>query len=152
MRVGRTVTIAAAVALAAALACGDAEAPRPTSPTPAAAAPKPTQAPTSDPAAPKPDPAAGAADYATFCATCHGATGNADTLLADNLDPRPARHSDGHAMNGLSDAHLFRVIKEGGVAVGKSPLMAGWGGALSDAQIRDLVAYIRTLADPPYSP
>jgi mono/diheme cytochrome c family protein len=54
-------------------------------------------------------------------------------------------------MNALSNEHLFRVIKEGGAAVGKSPAMAPWGGALSDAQIRDVVAFVRSLADPPYA-
>jgi mono/diheme cytochrome c family protein len=55
-------------------------------------------------------------------------------------------------MNALSDAHLFSVIQKGGPAVGKSQLMAAWGGALTDAQIRDVIAFIRTLADPPYTP
>jgi mono/diheme cytochrome c family protein len=54
-------------------------------------------------------------------------------------------------MNALSNEHLFKVIKEGGAAVGKSPLMAPWGGALSDDQIRDVVAYVRSLAHPPYT-
>ena len=53
-------------------------------------------------------------------------------------------------MNALSDETLFRVISEGGSAVGKSPLMAPWGGTLSDDDIRDVIAFIRTLADPPY--
>jgi mono/diheme cytochrome c family protein len=72
--------------------------------------------------------------------------------MADILDPRPARHSDGGHMNGLDDAYLFEVIKRGGPAVGKSPQMAGWAGPLDDAQIRDVIAFIRTLADPPYTP
>ena len=147
MRLARCVTMAAATALAAALGCGEAEAPRTTAP-----APNPPPVPAPKPVASTPDPAGGAADYATFCATCHGPTGDADTPMAENLDPRPARHSDGHIMNGLSDDYLFQVIQEGGAAVGKSPLMPGWGGSFSEAQIRDLVAYIRTLADPPYSP
>jgi cytochrome c553 len=54
-------------------------------------------------------------------------------------------------MSALSNEHLFRVIQEGGAAVGRSPLMAPWGGALSDAQIRDVVAHLRTLAVPPYT-
>jgi mono/diheme cytochrome c family protein len=70
--------------------------------------------------------------------------------VAAGLDPKPARHTDGSYMNALSDEHLFRVIKEGGAAVGKSPLMAPWGGTLSDAQVHDLVAFTRSLADPPY--
>jgi mono/diheme cytochrome c family protein len=54
-------------------------------------------------------------------------------------------------MNELSDEHLFLVIKEGGAAVGKSALMAPWGASLSDDQIRDVVAFVRTLAEPPFA-
>jgi mono/diheme cytochrome c family protein len=72
--------------------------------------------------------------------------------MAQALDPKPARHSDGAYMNGLSDDYLVRVIRDGGASVGKSPLMAPWGGALNEGQILDVVAYIRTLADPPYDP
>ena len=92
---------------------------------------------------------AGRRDYALYCASCHGAAGDGDGPLAAALDPRPARHSDAEYMAGLSDADLFRVIQEGGAALGKSPLMAAWGGTLSEAQIKDLVAFIRTLAEPP---
>lgn len=53
-------------------------------------------------------------------------------------------------MNALSNEYLFKVIDEGGAAVGKSPLMAPWGGSLTDAQIWDVVAFVRTLAVPPY--
>ena len=71
--------------------------------------------------------------------------------MALSLDPKPAHHSDGGTMNALSNDHLFKVVKEGGPAVGKSPLMAPWGGTLSDAQIWDVVAFVRTLAAPPYT-
>jgi len=94
----------------------------------------------------------GAADYALFCASCHGGAGQGDGPLATTLDPKPAKHSDGEYMNDLSDEYLFRVIAEGGAAVGKSPLMAAGGGTLSEARIQDLVAFIRTLASPPYEP
>ena len=57
-----------------------------------------------------------------------------------------ANHRDAAYMNSLSNDHLFQVIKEGGAALGRSPLMAPWGGTLSDEQIRDVVAYVRTLA------
>jgi mono/diheme cytochrome c family protein len=98
------------------------------------------------------DPSAGALFYQFYCASCHGATGDADGPLAAGLDPKPAKHSDGNTMNPLTDAYLFKVIQEGGASVGKSPLMAPWGGSLRDDQIWDVVAYIRTLAEPPYEP
>jgi cytochrome c553 len=68
--------------------------------------------------------------------------------LAQMLVPRPARHSDAAFMNALSDEYLFRLFKEGGPAFGKSPLMGAWGKNLSEQQIRDLVAFLRTLAVP----
>jgi mono/diheme cytochrome c family protein len=87
----------------------------------------------------------GATTYAIFCAACHGATGDADTPIAQALSPRPTRHDDGTYMRTLTDDYLSKVIKEGGAAVGKSPMMAPWGGSLSDEQIRAVVAFIRTL-------
>ncbi len=131
----------AATAPAAAPAA-TAPAPVPAQPAPAAAVPAP---------AANPDAAAGATLYAANCATCHGARGAGDGPAAAALVPKPARHGDGSYMNGLGNEHLFKVVKEGGTAVGKSALMAPWGGMLSDAQIWDLVAFMRTLADPPYT-
>ena len=112
----------------------------------------PRRAPTHAQAGARAPAPAGASLYALYCASCHGARGDGDGPVAQALDPQPARHSDGNTMNGLSDDYLFRVIAEGGAAVGKSPLMAPWGGTLDDAQIRALVAFIRTLASPPYQP
>ncbi len=149
---------------AAALACGEDGGSQPAPPAPAAS-PAPAAKPAPPPAEPTPSqparavPAAYAADagrgaehYATFCASCHGPRGCGEGPMAGALDPTPAKHCDGTYMNALSDAHLFEVIKEGGPAVGKSPLMAAWGGSLSDEQIHDVVAFVRSLADPPYEP
>ncbi len=135
-------------------ACGPSEQPQ-SPPAATASAPAPAPAPVVEPApapaAAAPDPARGATTYQTLCASCHGPRGAGDGPAGQALDPRPARHDDGAYMNALSNEHLFRVIKEGGAAVGKSPLMAPWGGALSDAQIWDVVAHLRTLASPPYT-
>lgn len=126
-----------------------------TGPAPRAArAPAPVM-PATDPHAPGRGPGSlpeGARLYALYCASCHGARGDGDGPVARGLDPRPARHSDGAYMNALSDEHLHRVIAEGGAAVGKSPLMAPWAGTLDDAQIRSVVAFLRSLAEPPYRP
>ncbi|HEX5065019.1 MAG TPA: cytochrome c [Myxococcota bacterium] len=149
------------------LACGPGEnrpapAAPPEAPAPKApAVPAPTPAP---PAAAAPsgavpanlghgDASKGGAVYATNCASCHGPKGCGDGPLAATLNPKPAKHCDGTIMNPLTDEFIFKVIKLGGPSVGKSPLMAPWGGSLSDAQIVDVVAYVRTLAaNPPYKP
>lgn len=94
---------------------------------------------------------AGAAPYGTFCESCHGPGGNGEGPAAAGLNPKPARHTDSSYMNALSNEHVRTVIRDGGPAVGKSPLMAPWGGALSDAQLDDVVAYVRSLAQPPYA-
>ena len=39
-----------------------------------------------------------------------------------------------------------------GAAVQRSPLMPSWKGALTPQQIQDVIAYLRTLAVPPYRP
>lgn len=88
----------------------------------------------------------GKEDYLTYCAPCHGATGNGDGPLAAMLAPRPAQHSDAAFMDGLSDDYLFRFVKEGGPAFGKSALMGAWGRTLPDERIRDVVWFMRLLA------
>jgi mono/diheme cytochrome c family protein len=138
-------------------ACGDAGEPaRPAAPPPAqapAGTPPPAATPTTPPPAAQPagDPVTrGREIYQMYCASCHGPEGNGDGPVSAGLDPKPAKHSDGNYMNALSDAHLEKVIKEGGAAVGKSPLMAPWGGTLSDAQVTDVISFVRSLANPPY--
>ncbi len=88
--------------------------------------------------------------YAANCASCHGAVGAGDGPLSAGLTPQPAKHADGAYMNALSNEHLFKVVKEGGAAVGKSATMAPWGTSMSDEEIWGLVTHMRTLANPPY--
>ena len=88
--------------------------------------------------------------YATNCSSCHGPRGGGDGPLSAGLVPKPAKHADGAYMNALSNDHIFKVIKEGGSAVGKSATMAPWGPSMSDDEIHGLVAFLRTLATPAY--
>ncbi|MBK7948194.1 MAG: cytochrome c [Deltaproteobacteria bacterium] len=89
--------------------------------------------------------------YAANCSSCHGPKGAGDGPLSAGLVPPPAKHSDGAYMNALSNEHLFKVVKEGGTAVGKSATMAPWGTSMSDEEITGLVVFLRGLADPPYT-
>jgi cytochrome c551/c552 len=52
-------------------------------------------------------------------------------------------------MNTLANDHLLKVIKQGGVAVGKSPIMPPQAD-LSEQQVYDIIAFVRSLANPPY--
>jgi mono/diheme cytochrome c family protein len=92
------------------------------------------------------DAAAGKAKYQQFCSACHGMEGKGDGPGAASLNPKPRDHSDGKAMKAMTDDYLFKITKMGGAAVGKAPTMPPWGGALSDQDIRNVVAFIRTLS------
>jgi cytochrome c oxidase cbb3-type subunit III len=83
--------------------------------------------------------------YGQYCALCHGQSGKGDGPGAANLNPKPRDHTDKEYMSKLSDDDLLKVIKNGGASIGKSPLMPPWGGALKDDQIKDVIAYVRTL-------
>lgn len=84
------------------------------------------------------------------CTACHGESGKGDGPAAVALNPKPRNFTDGNLMNPKTDEHLFKVIKEGGLAVGLSPLMSPWAGQISDQDIKDIIAFIRTLANPPH--
>jgi mono/diheme cytochrome c family protein len=88
--------------------------------------------------------------YISYCSTCHGETGKGDGMAARALPVKPADHTSGAIMNQLSDQFLFDIISKGGSAVGKSSFMPSWGSSIDEKQIRDLVAYLRSIADPPY--
>jgi cytochrome c oxidase cbb3-type subunit 3 len=83
--------------------------------------------------------------YGQFCASCHGQSGKGDGPAAAALNPKPRDHTDKETMSKMSDDDIFKVIKNGGASVGKSPLMPPWGASLKDEQIKDVVAYLRTL-------
>jgi mono/diheme cytochrome c family protein len=87
--------------------------------------------------------------YQQRCAPCHGPDGKANTPTAQALNPKPRDHTDGVYMNQLSQEHLFKIIKQGGTAVGKSPLMPPQAD-LGDKQVQDIITFVRSLASPPY--
>jgi mono/diheme cytochrome c family protein len=89
--------------------------------------------------------------YLTYCSGCHGETGKGDGPAAVSLPVKPANHTDGTAMNKIPDKVLGEIISKGGQAVGKSPFMPAWGSQLNDKRIRDLIAYVRSLATPSYA-
>src|SRR5215467_13000520 len=93
---------------------------------------------------------AGGKLYQTRCSPCHGPDGKAATPTAQALTPKPRDHTDGAYMNPLSNEHLEKVIKNGGPSVGKSAVMPAHTD-LHDQQIEDVIAFVRTLAVPPYN-
>ena len=82
--------------------------------------------------------------YLSNCAPCHGANGRGSWRATIFLI-RPGDLTDGRAMPQLSDEYIFNLVKNGGAVIGK-PAMPAFGYHLSDAEIRALVAYVRTLS------
>ncbi len=95
--------------------------------------------------APAPGPAAAALRgqriFATYCVVCHGAEADGNGRAAALYNPRPAnlRASD------KNDAYLGLIVRRGGAALGRSPAMPAWGHELGDAQVDDLVAFLRSV-------
>jgi len=84
-------------------------------------------------------------NYRVYCIQCHGMQGNGMGLNIRDMSVQPRDHTDVKSMSSRTDTELFKVIKEGGVAINKSSLMPPWGDTLSDDEIHGLVQYLRTL-------
>jgi mono/diheme cytochrome c family protein len=82
------------------------------------------------------------------CAKCHGTDGKGDgpAISLLNISPPPTDWTDKAKMSKMSDQELTKIIKDGGAAVGKSKHMPGYKAKLTDSQVADIVAYIRSLA------
>lgn len=78
----------------------------------------------------------GEASYKAKCAMCHGADGTGNTPVGKSMKLRSLKSPEDIK---ATDAELFKDTKSG---VGK---MQGYAGKLTDAQITDVVAWIRTL-------
>ncbi len=99
----------------------------------------------STPAASAGDPGKGKEIYAKSCSSCHGPEGKGDGAAASAINPKPTNLADKAAMSKIDDAAMTKMIVKGGAGNGKSPLMPAFG-QLKDQEVRDLVAYIRSVA------
>lgn len=88
--------------------------------------------------------------FTAVCATCHGAQGLGDGPAAAALTPAPRNLADAAWQASVDDAHLSKVILEGGPSVGKSPLMPS-NPSLADkpAVLEGLVRMIRGFGKAP---
>ena len=82
------------------------------------------------------------------CEKCHGKTGKGDgsALKRIKADVTPVDWTNKTAMAKWSDADMTKIIKEGGKAAGRSMIMPSYGEKLSDTDVANLVAYIKSLA------
>jgi len=84
-------------------------------------------------------------NYRTYCMQCHGMQGNGMGTDIPDMSVQPRDHTDAKAMGSRTDAELFKVIKEGGLAINKSSLMPPWDSTFTDDEINDLVKHLRQL-------
>ncbi|HUJ30288.1 MAG TPA: cytochrome c [Candidatus Acidoferrum sp.] len=78
----------------------------------------------------------GAALFKAKCAPCHGADGKGDTSMGKTLKVRDLSSEE---VQKQTDAELTAITENG------KNKMPAYKGKLTDAQISDLVKYIRTL-------
>ncbi len=96
------------------------------------------------------DLARGSALYAEYCASCHGASlEGAENWREPGPDgrlPAPPHDATGHTWH-HADRVLFEITKYGSAAViggGYESDMIGFGDVMSDAEIRDVLAFIKS--------
>ncbi|HEV8242727.1 MAG TPA: cytochrome c [Nitrospirales bacterium] len=90
---------------------------------------------------PKADLEAGERVYKQNCINCHGVAGQGDGVAAAKLDPKPADLTSAKTQ-AKEDAELLETIKFGRPGTA----MPGWMSEIDEREMRDLVAYIRTLS------
>jgi len=83
--------------------------------------------------------------FAKRCAICHGAAGDGKSKMAETLKPKPIDFTNKSLIDKRSDWELYLVVRDGGPAIGLEQTMFGWKKLLPDQEIRDSVAYVRSL-------
>ena len=92
---------------------------------------------------------AGRQTYASNCVACHGASGqpDADSPVVEALGVMPANFSDPLFNSREPAGDWEMVIKYGGHALGLAEQMPAQGEVLSDEEIGDVTAYIKSMVD-----
>ncbi|MGK7346536.1 MAG: c-type cytochrome [Candidatus Nitrospinota bacterium M3_3B_026] len=78
------------------------------------------------------------------CVACHGTRGEGDGVLAVLIGIPMVDFTDGEKMKAVSGKALVRSISQG-----KGEYMPSWAGILSDMEIVDVAAYVKSLGGQP---
>jgi mono/diheme cytochrome c family protein len=89
------------------------------------------------------NPEAGKKIFTQNCVVCHGVEGKGDGPASAGLNPKPANFGDPARQLAMTEAKQVNIVTKGGAAEKLSPIMPSFGDALTDQQIRDVVAYVR---------
>jgi cytochrome c6 len=82
------------------------------------------------------------ATWGANCAACHGKDGKGSTMMGRKLGIKDL--TDAQVQASFTDADAAKAIKEG-VTENGTEKMKAFGGKLSDADVKALVAYVRSL-------
>jgi mono/diheme cytochrome c family protein len=90
----------------------------------------------------------GQTDYKNLCLKCHGAEGKGDGPITKMVKNQSMGDlSDKEAMSPYSDEDLYKLIAEGGEALGKAKLMPAHKEKLGEAEIQAIITYIQTFQE-----
>ena len=79
--------------------------------------------------------------FANYCVTCHGINADGNGRAARLYNPKPANLR----MSDKNDTYLGLIVRKGGAALARSEFMPSWEAELTNEQISDLVAYLRSI-------
>lgn len=82
--------------------------------------------------------------FKRYCQGCHGADGKGG---GKGFMPHVGPLARKGYIEKLPDDYLAAVIAEGGAAAGKSGFMPSWKTTLTEQDIADVIAYIRTFVE-----
>ena len=86
------------------------------------------------------DLARGEKIYRMMCAECHGEEGGGDGPMANDLTKKPADYTQPGFFDNYPDAELRKIVIEG------SKPMRSFRASLSDRDVDNVIAYIKTFA------
>ena len=78
------------------------------------------------------------------CARCHGAGGAGHGPDSEELGDYVPNFTDENFQKWRTDAEIVAVLKGGGAAVGRGPMMPPWEGVLSDTEMVAMKDYVRS--------
>lgn len=81
------------------------------------------------------------ANYDQHCAKCHGADGKGDTKMGKKLGAKD--YTDAKVQSEMKDDEAFNALKKGLKEKGTDKTLMKAFEELSDAELKDLVAYMR---------
>ncbi|HEU4651065.1 MAG TPA: c-type cytochrome [Croceibacterium sp.] len=79
--------------------------------------------------------------FSNYCVTCHGINADGNGRAARLYNPKPANLRT----SAKNDAYYGLIIRKGGSLLGRSEFMPAWDAELTNEQIGDLVAYLRSI-------